>query len=208
MAKGTGRALLTKASELLMRIDTEIPNCLLRPWHVADKASLLRHANNRNVWRNLTEAFPHPYTEADADEWLEIANRPGRSLNLAIEVDGSAVGGIGTIAGEGVACATAQFGYWLGEAHWGKGFATAAARALVAHIEGRRLFARLEAPVFEWNPPSMRVLEKVGFTREGVLRRSVTKDGQLIDSVMYAYVTAASFGDVASSMTTASRAGP
>jgi len=44
--------------------------------------------------------------------------------------------------------------------------------------------------VFEWNPASMHVLEKVGFQREGVLRKSVTKDGQLIDSVMYAYVIA------------------
>jgi ribosomal-protein-alanine N-acetyltransferase len=171
-----------------MRIDTAIPNCVLRPWHVADKAALVRHANNRKVWRNLTDAFPHPYTEADADAWFEVASRPGRSVHLAIEVDGSAVGGLGAIAGEGVACATAQFGYWLGEAHWGKGLATAAARALVARITSMKLFARLEAPVFEWNPPSMRVHEKAGFTREGVLRHSVTKDGQLIDSVMFAYI--------------------
>ena len=48
--------------------------------------------------------------------------------------------------------------------------------------------ARLEAPVFEWNAASMRVLEKCGFTKEGVLRRSVFKDGEIIDSVMYARV--------------------
>jgi [ribosomal protein S5]-alanine N-acetyltransferase len=47
---------------------------------------------------------------------------------------------------------------------------------------------RLEAPVFEWNPASMRVLEKCGFVREGVLRKSVVKDGKIIDAVIYARV--------------------
>ena len=46
----------------------------------------------------------------------------------------------------------------------------------------------LESPVFEWNPASMRVLEKCGFTREAVLRASVAKDGQIIDSVLYAFI--------------------
>ena len=43
--------------------------------------------------------------------------------------------------------------------------------------------------VYEWNPASMRVLEKCGYVREGVMRKGVFKDGQLIDSVMYARVT-------------------
>jgi RimJ/RimL family protein N-acetyltransferase len=64
-------------------------------------------------------------------------------------------------------------------------FATAAARAMRDHLAADARFVRLEAPVFEWNPASMRVLEKIGFTRDAVLRRSVTKDGQLIDSVLY-----------------------
>ena len=173
-----------------MLLPTSLASCKLRPWALADKESLVRNANNCNVWRNLTESFPHPYTEADADEWFSIAQRPGRDLHLAIELAGSAVGGIGAIAGSGVAFQTCQFGYWLGQDHWGKGIATAAAVAFVRYVEEHRLFARLEAPVFQWNPASMRVLEKVGFVREGVLRKSATKDGQLIDTVMYAYLAA------------------
>lgn len=167
---------------------TALPHCVLRPWRAADKADLVRHANDRRVWRNMTHTFPHPYTEDDADLWLRIAADPGASLQLAIAVDGAAVGGIGAIAGEGIYRATAQFGYWLGEAYWGRGIATAAARALAAHVGERRLFARLEAQVFEWNPASMRVLEKAGFTRDAVLRCAATKDGQLIDTVLYARV--------------------
>jgi len=171
-----------------VHLPTALPACVLRPWRMADKADLVRHANNRHVWRNMTHTFPHPYTEDDADLWLEIAASPGASIQLAIEMEGQAVGGIGAIAGEGIYASTAQFGYWLGEAWWGRGIATAAASALASRIGSERLFARLEAQVFEWNPASMRVLEKAGFTREAVLRCAATKDGQLISTVLYARV--------------------
>lgn len=171
-----------------MLIPTSLANCSLRPWKPDDKADLVRHANNRKVWRNLTHLFPHPYTDADADQWITTANQSGPSLHLAIDFEGTAIGGIGVIAGEGIAVHTAQFGYWLGEAHWGKGIATAAARAMVAYVFAGSHFVRLEAPVFAWNPASMRVLEKVGFVREGVLKRSVFKDSKFTNSVLYALV--------------------
>jgi RimJ/RimL family protein N-acetyltransferase len=65
---------------------------------------------------------------------------------------------------------------------------SAAVRATAAYALSHFNLVRLEAAVFEWNPASMRVLEKCGFIREGVLRRSVFKDGQVIDQVMYALV--------------------
>ena len=111
------------------------------------------------------------------------ANRA--DISLAIELHGTAIGGIGARAGEGIFVRTAHFGYWLGEPFWGQGIATAAGRALLDHLKADARFVRLEAPVFEWNPSSMRVLEKLGFERVAVLRKSVTKDGQLIDSVLY-----------------------
>jgi [ribosomal protein S5]-alanine N-acetyltransferase len=171
-------------------IPTGMPTCVLRSWLQGDKEQLVSQANNRKVWRNLTDAFPHPYTLADAESWLSLASEDGQSLHLAIVVDGRVAGGIGAIAGQGVSQATADFGYWLGEDYWGRGVATAAAAAFVEHLMASGRFARLQAPVFAWNPASMRVLEKVGFTREGILRKSVSKDGALIDSVMYAYTAA------------------
>ena len=171
-----------------MKLATALRECVLRPWVASDKPSLVAHANNRAVWRNLADVFPHPYTDSDAEQWFRIANSPGRSINLAIEVDGTAVGGIGARAGEGIFVRTAQFGYWLGEPFWGRGIMTAAGHAMLEHLKQDARFARLEAPVFEWNPSSMRVLEKIGFVRETVKRNSVTKDGQLIDSVLYTYL--------------------
>lgn len=173
-----------------MFIATADPECVLRPWRDGDQEDLVRHADNRKVWRNLTDMFPHPYTLADANHWLAIANADARSVHLAIALRGRAIGGVGALAGSGTSAATADFGYWLGEPYWGRGLATAAALAFKAHLLQSGRFARLQAPVFAWNPASMRVLEKIGFVREGVLRRSVTKDGQLIDSVMYACTAA------------------
>ena len=167
---------------------TGLPGCLVRPWQAADKADLVLHADNRKVWRNLTALFPHPYTAADADFWIALVHQPSNNRHLAIEWQGRAVGGIGIIAGDDVHCRTGQLGYWLGEAHWGRGIATAAARAMVAHARAELSFARLEARVYAWNPASGRVLEKAGFAREAVLRRSVFKDGELIDSTLYAMV--------------------
>jgi ribosomal-protein-alanine N-acetyltransferase len=172
----------------VMRITTELRHCVLRTWRVQDKAALLQHAYNRKVWRNMSDIFPYPYTDADADRWLQAAALPGPSVHLAIDRDGEAIGGIGVIAGVDEFRHTAQFGYWLGEAHWGQGIATAAARAMAALALSGDDFVRLEAKVFAWNPGSMRVLEKAGFVREGVLRCSVFKDGQIIDSVLYARV--------------------
>jgi RimJ/RimL family protein N-acetyltransferase len=160
--------------------------CVVRDWRPSDRAALVRAADNRNVWRNLAHRFPHPYTEDDADRWFAMLRAAPTPTHWAIEVDGQAVGGIGIDLGEGIHARTAHFGYWLAEPHWGRGIMTAAVRTVVDHVFAEFGVARLEAPVFSWNPASMRVLEKCGFVREGVLRQSVLKDDQLIDAVLYA----------------------
>jgi ribosomal-protein-alanine N-acetyltransferase len=154
---------------------------------MGDRASLLRHANNARVWRNLLDLFPHPYKESDADAWLGYATSEEISpWVFTIEVDGEAAGGISLEKGSGVERHSAELGYWLGEPFWGRGIATAAARALTARAFEETDLYRIYASVFAWNPASMRVLEKAGYRREAVLVRSAVKDGVLIDRVMYA----------------------
>ena len=174
-----------------MRIATENPAVHLRDWAESDYDSMVRHGNNRLVWRNLKDSFPHPYTHADAVWWVQHVATLSEDVHLAVDLAGEAIGGIGYGGKQGNYVRTAHFGYWLGQAHWGQGIATAAARALKAHAFATSRFVRLEAPVYEWNPASMRVLEKAGFVREGVLRKSCLKDGQLIDQVMYAAISPA-----------------
>jgi RimJ/RimL family protein N-acetyltransferase len=160
--------------------------CRVRDWRLADKPSLLRHADNRNVWINLAHRFPHPYTDADADAWFVLLAGTTAPTHWAIEVDGAAVGGIGIDRREGIFAKSAGFGYWLGEPFWNRGIMSAAVRGTVEHIFATTELVRLDSPVFAWNPASMRVLEKCGFVREGVARNSIFKDGQLIDAHLFA----------------------
>jgi ribosomal-protein-alanine N-acetyltransferase len=167
-----------------MNLDCGI--CTVRHWRASDKSALLRLADNRAVWRNLTHRFPHPYTEADADSWFAMLGASPNPTHWAIDIGGEAVGGIGVKIGEGVFVKSAEFGYWLGEPLWGRGIMSAAVRETSGYVLDHFDLVRLHAPVFEWNPASMRVLEKCGFVREAVLRKSVFKDGQIIDAILYA----------------------
>lgn len=162
--------------------------CILRGWEETDRDSLVAQANNRNVWRNLRDRFPHPYTENDAEAWLALARAQPDWLNWAIVVDDAAVGCIGLEPLTDVHAGTTHIGYWLGEPYWGRGIMTAAVQAIAEHAFSPLGFKRIETPVFAWNPASMRVLEKCGFVREGVMAKSVLKDGELIDSVLYARI--------------------
>ena len=173
-----------------MRLECE--KSVIREWAPSDKAALVRFANNRKIWRNLAHIFPHPYTEADADRWFSFLAAMPEPTSWAIEVDGLAVGSIGVRLGEGIYLKSGEFGYWLAKPYWGRGIMTDAVKAASAYAMRRFGLIRLESPVFEWNPASMRVLEKCGFVREGVLRASALKDGQVIDRVLYALVQKAS----------------
>ncbi len=170
-----------------MRLDCG--TSIVREWRETDRESLLRYANNRKVWRNLKDRFPHPYTDKDADAWFALNRAHPERTNWAVEVDGQAIGGIGLMPMDDVHSRSAHIGYWLGEPYWGRGIMTAAVRAVSDYALSTLGFQRLEAPVYAWNPASMRVLEKCGYVREGVMKKSVFKDGELIDSVLYARVS-------------------
>lgn len=169
-----------------MRLEGNL--CVIRDWQFSDEAALVAVANNRNIWRNLHDRFPYPYTQADARYWFSLLVEMPEPTYWAIEMKGVAIGGIGVDLGEGIFAKSGRFGYWLGEQYWGRGIMSEAVRLTSDHALNHFDLTRLEASVFAWNPPSMRVLEKAGFVREGVLRRSVFKDNQLIDLVLYALI--------------------
>lgn len=165
---------------------TEAPRCVLRPWRLEDRASLIRHANNRNVSRHLLDRFPFPYTDAVADRWLAIATAEGTDIHRAIAIDGEAAGGISAMRGSENTRFTAEIGYWIGEAHWGRGAMTATVRAFCDALFAHTDLERIEAGAFAVHIASHRVLEKSGFTRFGVRERYFHKDGAFIDDLMFA----------------------
>lgn len=157
----------------------------LREWQPDDAPAIVKYADNRKIWLNLPDRFPHPYTMQDADWWIGHANeKPG--TNFAIMNQKEAIGGIGLVLQEDIYLRSAEIGYWLGEPFWGQGIATGALGAMVKYSFSTFDLVRLHTIVFEWNPASMRVLEKNGFQREGRMVKSVTKDGRTIDSFLFA----------------------
>ena len=162
---------------------------ILRAWRRSDISALIQYANNRKIWLNLRNVFPHPYTRAEADEWIALCeSNQGPPTHFAIELQGEAIGGIGCRLLDDVNCKTAEIGYWLGEPFWGRGIATAALKQTTEYTFEIFAVERLQATVFEWNPASARVLEKTGYKLEGRLRRSIFKDGRLADSLLYARI--------------------
>jgi ribosomal-protein-alanine N-acetyltransferase len=162
--------------------------CEVRSWIAGDVPALVVHANNRNIWINLRDRFPHPYTKSDARAFIREACRAEPESNFAIAVDGAAIGGIGFQLQSDVDRVSAEIGYWVGEAHWGRGIATEALVAVTQHAVERHGLTRLFALPFAHNATSCRVLEKAGYVREGYLRRSAIKDGLVLDQIQYAFV--------------------
>jgi RimJ/RimL family protein N-acetyltransferase len=169
-------------------VELDLGSCTLRSWRSGDEDSLVRHADDRDIWINLRDSFPHPYTRDYAQAWLRLVAEWTPETNFAVTVGGEAVGGIGITLQDDVSRRSAEIGYWLGRAYWGRGIATAAVRALTDWAFAHFDLCRLYAGVFEWNPASARVLEKAGYVLEGRLRRSVTKDGRTIDQLLHALV--------------------
>jgi [ribosomal protein S5]-alanine N-acetyltransferase len=169
-------------------VELKLKSCSVRSWEWRDRDAIVRHANNRNVWINLRDRFPHPYTVNDARRWLEMVVGQTTATNFAIDVAGEAVGGIGFTVQPDVARRSAEIGYWLGEEFWGRGIATEALIAVTDHAFSNYDVCRLYAHVFDWNRASARVLEKAGYEFEGRMKKSVTKDGQTIDQLMYAMI--------------------
>jgi RimJ/RimL family protein N-acetyltransferase len=169
-------------------IRIQLTQCLLREWRRGDEPSLIRHANNKNVWLNVRDTFPYPYRQSDVRSWVRLASTEGLNQVFAIDVDGFVVGAIGIRPRDDVYALTAELGYWLGEEFWNRGIITEAVIAVTQYAFETLGMARVDAEVFEWNPASMRVLEKAGFVREGVLRKSAYKNRQIIDQILYAKV--------------------
>jgi RimJ/RimL family protein N-acetyltransferase len=164
------------------------PGGEIRPWLPADAPGLARLADNRNVWRNLRDGFPSPYTKRDAKAWIRAASRQFPHRHFAITADGTLAGAIGLLLKDDVHKGVAETGYWLGEPFWGRGIMTGALTAFTAFAFEAFALRRIYAQVLEWNPASMRVLEKAGYVLEGRMRRSAFKDGEVVDELLYAIV--------------------
>jgi RimJ/RimL family protein N-acetyltransferase len=160
----------------------------VRSWRKDDLKALVRHANNPKIAANLRDQFPHPYTRRDGIDFLDYARSQEPECAFAIEYGGEAVGGVGFLLGRDIARMSAEMGYWLSEDFWSRGIVTRAVTAMSDWAFDHYNLTRVFATAFAHNAASIRVLEKAGFVREGILRRSAIKNGVLLDQVLFAKV--------------------
>lgn len=175
------------ASPVDVKLETE--RLLLRPLTTEDAPTVARLAGRREI-ADTTISIPHPYTESQAQEWIEKHAKQSNPIEqivfgVTIKPDGQLIGTIGLRDIDHEHC-QAEMGLWIGVDWWGNGFATEAAHAVIRHgFEGLKL-NRIYAHHMVRNPVSGRVLEKIGMKREGLLRQRVRKWGVFEDVVLVA----------------------
>ena len=160
----------------------------LKKWNDEYVESLILNANNKKIADNLRNIFPYPYTYEDGKNYINYwqkNNDDGGQICRAIMIDGKAVGSIGAFQKEDVYCKSAEIGYWLAEAYWGQGIMSDVVKEFSNQVFLQLEIARLYAEVYEENIASRKVLEKANFILEGVLRKSIYKNGQYKNSCIY-----------------------
>jgi [ribosomal protein S5]-alanine N-acetyltransferase len=157
-----------------------------------DKSSLIRYLNDFDIYKN-TSNIPHPYTSKDALRWINHvkvkASQTGRLSNFAIR-DGNLnlIGGIGFHLKYGIKSHKDEIGYWLAKDFWNKGIMTKVVKKFCEIGFAENNLLRIEAVVFENNLASARVLEKNGFTKEGLLRKYLIKDNFPVNAFLYSLI--------------------
>ena len=160
-------------------------NVILRPWQLEDADGLAAICNNKKVWNNVRDLMPYPYSRADAKDFLEMTKTKNPLENFCVESDGKAVGNIGVVRFSDVYRKKMEIGFMISEKHWGKGFATEAVAQLVDYVWKTFDVVKIFAGVYDFNAPSMRVLEKNGFQLESINKKGIYKNDKFLDEYIF-----------------------
>jgi ribosomal-protein-alanine N-acetyltransferase len=163
-------------------------NIVLRRLTDDDAPHMAKLANNEKIFRNVRDAFPHPYTLADAIAFIDQCKNQDPINIFAIEYAGNYVGNIGLVPGSDVYRKSAEIGYFIGEPYWNKGIVTTALKLITDYCFHDRGMIRVFTGVFEYNTASMRVLEKCGFEKECIFKKAVIKQEKIWDEVRFSKI--------------------
>ncbi|KAI1805580.1 acyl-CoA N-acyltransferase [Daldinia bambusicola] len=164
--------------------------CMIRAYVPSDAEAMAAAANFPEIVQYMRNTFPHPYTLDSARFWIEQSTRASPTVNFGIfTAEGALAGAIGLTPRKDIEYRTCEVGYWVAMDQWGKGIATSALGAFSAWaFDAFPELLRIEAGVFSENVASQRVLERAGYTREGVRRQAICKNGKIIDQVTFSLI--------------------
>ena len=166
---------------------------VLRPHRIDDAPVMASLLESGDITARL-EYLIWPYDTGIADQWLEglpARREPGAVYFAATLREtgdprqaGDYIGDIG-LSSVDTGSARAELGYWFGKPYWGRGYGTEAARAVIDYGFNVLGLNRIWATHFHTNPASGRVMQKIGMTHEGSMRRHVKKNGEYVDFEVY-----------------------
>lgn len=165
-----------------------INNINLRRFNIEDVKEVALLCNNINIWNNVKDYFPHPYSIVDAENYINSCLLEKIPLTFAIEYEGKLVGAIGLELQSDVYRLSAELGYWIGEPYWGNGIATESVKLITNYGFTELGLVRIFSGVFEHNIASMKVLEKAGFVKECIAKKAIIKNDKLLDGHRFAMV--------------------
>jgi RimJ/RimL family protein N-acetyltransferase len=160
------------------KLETE--RLVLRPLTALDAPTVSRLAGRREI-ADTTISIPHPYSEQQALQWIAgnagiFAQGKAVVFGIQLTSEGNLVGTIG-LRDIDPEHSQAELGFWIAVGHWGRGYATEAARAVLAFGFEMLELNRIYAHHIVRNPTSGRVLARIGMRQEGLLRQRVRKWG-------------------------------
>ena len=161
---------------------------VLREFRDSDSLRLAELCNNKKIHDNLRDLIPFPYSEKDAEYFINSCRNENPKVSLAVEYDGELTGVIGLAIQTDIYRLSAEIGYWIGEPFWGKGIATRAVELMVEYGFSQLGLIRIYSGVFDYNIASQRVMQKAGFQLEGIFKNSVYKNGTIHDEYRYGKV--------------------
>jgi ribosomal-protein-alanine N-acetyltransferase len=170
----------------------ETERLILRPLGLADAKELQSMAGDISV-ADTTVNIPHPYSDGLAEDWISThpanyAKQESIAYAITLRQGGMLIGVVGLLLI--MRFKRAELGYWIGKQFWNQGYATEAGRAMVEFGFGKLGLHKIEANHLRRNPGSGRVMEKIGFEREGILRDHVIKWDRFEDVVTYGLISA------------------
>jgi RimJ/RimL family protein N-acetyltransferase len=159
---------------------------LLRPIQKSDATNLSKYGNNIKIAQNLTDQFPHPLTIEKAKVFIEkvVDNDPPNIM--AITQDDELMGVIGLHPQSDIFRKNAELGYWLGEPFWGRGIMPKMIIEMVKYSFENFDIERIFARPYGTNIGSQRVLEKAGFVLEARFEKTLFKNNEFLDELVYA----------------------
>ena len=181
-------SLSTASPDTVLRLG----RCFIRQHRKGDAEAISKQADNPNVAKCMSDAWPHPYTVEDARKRISLilSTQPPRIFIISRLEDNAAIGEIGLHEMDGDST-TMLLGYWLGEEHWGQGIMTEVVAAFTRwNFDHVGYLQCIEARVHVGNGMSSRVLEKAGFVFRERKTNAVRKGALDVDVLVYSVARA------------------